>query len=78
VRRFFAGIACLYGDDKSCSDAENRYPNWGAGIQYIIKPKEGIVASLEYAEKIWNVKAVKRAQVCLSTFDGTVGYFLCM
>jgi len=46
---FFAGIACLYGDGKSCSDRENAFPNVGAGVQYVIKRKEGIVLNLEYA-----------------------------
>ena len=49
----FTGLACLYGNDKSCTDTENLYPDWGVGIQYIIKPKEGIVASLEYAQGKW-------------------------
>ena len=45
----FAGVACLYGDDAKCTDSENLYPMAGAGIQYVLKPKEGIVMSLEYA-----------------------------
>ena len=45
----FAGVACTYGGDQSCSD-ENRYPAWGAGLQYILKPIQGIVANLEYAQ----------------------------
>jgi hypothetical protein len=45
----FAGVACLYGDGNDCSDGANRYPSGGAGLQYIIKPKERMVASLEYA-----------------------------
>jgi hypothetical protein len=50
----FTGIACLYGEGKSCSDTENLYPMLGAGIQYIVKQKEGIVASLEYAQGKWD------------------------
>jgi hypothetical protein len=46
----FAGIACLYGDGVSCSDNENVFPMGGVGVQYILKPKEGIVVNLEYAE----------------------------
>jgi len=46
----FAGIACTYGGDQSCSDSGNRYPAWGAGFQFILKPIQGIVANLEYAE----------------------------
>jgi outer membrane protein assembly factor BamA len=45
----FAGVACLYGDVGNCSDGANLYPNGGVGIQYIMKPKEGIVMNLEYA-----------------------------
>lgn len=45
----FAGLACLYGNGGGCSDKANRYPAAGAGIQYILKPKEGIVLNLEYA-----------------------------
>jgi hypothetical protein len=47
---FFGGVACLYGDGVSCSDNENVFPMWGAGVQYILKPKEGMVLNLEYAE----------------------------
>ena len=50
----FYGIACLYGNGEDCSDSENRYPSWGAGIQYILKQKEGIVANLEYAQGKWD------------------------
>ena len=46
----FVGAACTYGEDQSCSDSENRYPAWGAGIQYVLKPIQGIVANLEYAQ----------------------------
>jgi hypothetical protein len=45
----FAGVACIYGDGKSCSDGDNRYPAVGAGVQYVLKPREGIVMNLEYA-----------------------------
>lgn len=46
----FAGIACTYGGGKSCSDSGNQYPAAGLGVQYILKPKEGIVLNLEYAQ----------------------------
>ena len=46
----FAGIACTYGGGKSCSDSANQYPAGGFGVQYILKPKEGIVLNLEYAQ----------------------------
>ncbi len=46
----FAGVSCTYGDGEVCSDSANMYPAAGAGIQYILKPKEGIVMNLEYAK----------------------------
>jgi hypothetical protein len=46
----FVGVACTYGDDQTCSDSANRYPAWGTGFQYVLKPVQGIVANLEYAQ----------------------------
>jgi hypothetical protein len=46
----FLGVACVYGGGKSCSDSSNIYPNGGFGVQYVLKPKEGIVLNLEYAQ----------------------------
>ncbi|HWH48377.1 MAG TPA: BamA/TamA family outer membrane protein [Burkholderiales bacterium] len=46
----FLGVACVYGEGKDCSDSSNLYPAAGAGLQYILKPKEGIVMNLEYAQ----------------------------
>ncbi|MGT2454083.1 hypothetical protein ACU4GI_12680 [Cupriavidus basilensis] len=46
----FAGMACLYGGSRSgCGDSANRFPSVGAGVQYILKPAQGIVANLEFA-----------------------------
>jgi hypothetical protein len=45
----FAGVACLYGEHGNCSSDENVYPNWGAGIQYVLRPQERMVVNLEYA-----------------------------
>jgi len=45
----FAGVACLYGEGSHCSDSANLYAAAGAGVQYILKPREGIVLNLEYA-----------------------------
>lgn len=45
----FAGVACVYGEGSSCSDSANLYGAGGAGVQYILKPKEGLVLNLEYA-----------------------------
>jgi hypothetical protein len=46
----FAGIGCLYGGDLKCTDDANVYPSVGAGVQYVIKEKEGMVLNLEYAK----------------------------
>jgi outer membrane protein assembly factor BamA len=46
----FVGIGCLYGDQLNCTDSENVYPDVGAGVQYVIKEKEGMVLNLEYAK----------------------------
>jgi outer membrane protein assembly factor BamA len=46
----FIGIACTYGGDQSCSDDADLYPAWGGGFQFILKPIQGIVMNLEYAE----------------------------
>jgi hypothetical protein len=46
----FAGVACLYGGNrKGCSESDNRFPSVGAGVQYVLKPAQGIVANLEAA-----------------------------
>jgi hypothetical protein len=50
----FAGVACLYGNGQDCTDSKNVFPSYGVGFQYIIKPKEGMVASLEYAQGKWD------------------------
>ena len=46
---FFAGVAGLYGDGRELGDGENLFPALGGGVQYLLKPKAGIVLSLEYA-----------------------------
>jgi len=46
----FAGVACVYGGGKDCTDSSNTYWAGGAGVQYILKAKEGIVLNLEYAD----------------------------
>ena len=46
----FVGAACLYGANRSgCSESANLFPSAGAGVQYILKPAQGIVANLELA-----------------------------
>jgi hypothetical protein len=44
----FAGVGCLYGEKKSCSDSDNVYPSYGAGVQFIVKPEEHMLLNLEY------------------------------
>lgn len=46
----FAGVACLYGDNKSCSNSANVYPAGGGGVYFVVKSNEGMVVTLEYAE----------------------------
>jgi hypothetical protein len=46
----FAGVACLYGDGRGCDEKANLYPDIGAGVQYVLKRREGIVLNLEYAQ----------------------------
>lgn len=46
----FAGVSCLYSEINNCSASKNIFPALGAGVQYILKPKEGIVLNLEYAQ----------------------------
>ena len=45
----FAGVAFLYGGGLEGTDSGNMYPNWGGGIQFILKEVERIVLNLEYA-----------------------------
>jgi hypothetical protein len=45
----FAGVACLYGANRSGCSGSNLFPSVGAGVQYIVKPAQGIVANLEFA-----------------------------
>lgn len=47
---FFLGIASTYGRGQSASDSDNLYPAGGVGVQYILKPKEGIVLNSEFAQ----------------------------
>jgi len=46
----FAGVACLYGANRGgCSGSANLFPTLGGGVQYLLKPAQGIVANLEFA-----------------------------
>lgn len=45
----FADVACLYGDGESCGASDNLYPSIGVGAQFVLKPSEQMVVSLDYA-----------------------------
>jgi hypothetical protein len=45
----FGGVACLYGGDRSGCSSSDLFPSAGAGVQYVLKPEQGIVANLEFA-----------------------------
>ncbi len=45
----FAGAACLYGDGEDCGQTDNWYPSAGAGISYMVKPKEKMVVRADFA-----------------------------
>jgi hypothetical protein len=45
----FGGVACLYGGNRSGCSGADLFPSVGAGVQYILKPAQGIVANLEVA-----------------------------
>jgi outer membrane protein assembly factor BamA len=45
----FAGLSCLYGDGLSCS-GDNLFPMVGVGVFYILKPKENMLVSAEFAK----------------------------
>ena len=45
----FGGVACLYGANRNGCSGSDRFPSAGVGVQYILKPAQGIVANLEAA-----------------------------
>ena len=45
----FVGVASLYGDDLEPFDKENLYPSVGAGITYMLKVEEKMIARAEIA-----------------------------
>ncbi len=45
----FAGAAVLYGDTPTGSSYDAPFPSIGAGVQYLMRPKEGMVLNLEGA-----------------------------
>ncbi|WP_370980123.1 BamA/TamA family outer membrane protein [Agaribacterium sp. ZY112] len=45
----FMGLACLYGDEQSCSDDESLYPAIGGGVTYTLKEQEKMIVRAEIA-----------------------------
>jgi hypothetical protein len=45
----FAGGAWLYGGEPGATNSEGFYPSYGGGFQFILKPVQRMLASLEYA-----------------------------
>jgi len=35
--------------EQSCSDSDDMYPSYGAGVHFIVKPEEHMLLNLEYA-----------------------------
>jgi hypothetical protein len=48
----FAGVAGLYGDRGAAVSSRDYYPTWGAGLQFVLKPAEHLLANFEYAQGI--------------------------
>ena len=51
----FVGVAGLYGDrDAATTTTTTRqyFPNWGAGIQFVIKPAKRMLMNFEYAQGV--------------------------
>jgi len=45
----FGGVACLYGANRSGCSRADLFPSAGVGVQFVLKPEQGIVANLEFA-----------------------------
>ena len=51
----FAGVASLYGDrgaTTATTTSRQYFPNWGGGIQFVIKPAKRMLMNFEYAQGI--------------------------
>jgi hypothetical protein len=46
----FTGVGCLYGHGASCSDGQNVYPEAGGGVYYMLRPREKIALTAEFAK----------------------------
>ena len=47
----FGGVAGLYGSGSTPLD-RHTYPTWGLGLQFVLKPEQQMLASLEFAQGI--------------------------
>jgi len=54
----FGGVAQLYGDPGPASSNRRAYTTWGAGIHFIIKPAERLLANFEYAQGVEDNRGV--------------------
>jgi len=48
----FGGVAGLYGESETTVSGRDFYPTWGAGLHFVIKPRERMLVNLEYAAGI--------------------------
>lgn len=46
----FAGVACLYGDGQDCGERDSLFPSAGIGGEYMLKPSEQMVVTVDYAK----------------------------
>ncbi len=46
----FAGVGWLYGSGDQILSNDGAYPSYGGGVQYIVKPEDHMLLSLEYAD----------------------------
>jgi hypothetical protein len=53
----FSGVAGLYGTREVASNRQY-YPTWGAGLQFIVKPVQRMLANLEYAQGVEDNRGV--------------------
>jgi hypothetical protein len=54
----FGGVAGLYGERGAASANRQFYPTWGAALQFIVKPTQHMLASLEYAQGVEDNRGV--------------------
>jgi hypothetical protein len=48
----FVGVAGLYGASNATPLDRQAYPTWGAGLHFVIKPAQHLLANVEYAQGI--------------------------